>query len=640
MKAANLGHPLIIENLGTPIVINTEIVLNTAVQIIGIGMPEIQQETVHTAIFGVLADGCHIEGIHGTYLPTKTYSGSGYRGEQRYAQATLIYSNKSRGLFRNLKSENMVCGIFLNAWTGTANTNDPLFTYGKFANRVENFESVGCDFGFLSNGGQDGLELSAIKGTYAITGGSPNPPHLIYISGQDGSHRHIDVSGCYAFDSIHPGGSAWAYQFKGITGGIIHDLRARNTGGILSTGPGIHGMKFARFHMLDGAQTGGQGAVCIADEDAVGCVFEDFFLDLDIDERAVRVRGTRNRLRRFTIKTQRDATLNADPDIYVTATGHELDDFDVENKGAGQARGIVLVSGSGHRVRNPSVRGSQYAVAITAGATDCVIDYDPARIMPFSGRAILNTEPTTKIVKRMQRSTVTILGAGTTNLDGGLIGAAVIDVQTASAFTLSAPIAADIADGAELTIEVQNNSGGVMGAITWTNFTVLVWTNPVSGSRATIRQRYSNGSWRQIEPHVIEGPGGGATGFMMSLRPDGAPLGSAAKIHFNDRVDVGYDGTFQGAVLGDNTNAKPTRLDGNYVVFSGGRRRRQVSPGATPYSILLADDIVRPNTSSTTWGVGYANNDRWPGIFDYRRLRRCCLHVTSPSLQLVRISSS
>jgi hypothetical protein len=74
-----------------------------------------------------------------------------------------------------------------------------------------------------------------------------------------------------------------------------------------------------------------------------------------------------------------------------------------------------------------------------------------------------------------------------------------VTVTDGVAFTVNAPSnPPGAAQTAELTIEVYNNSGGAIGAITWNAaylFAAGAWANPANGKRRFARFEYNGAAW-------------------------------------------------------------------------------------------------------------------------------------------------
>ena len=91
--------------------------------------------------------------------------------------------------------------------------------------------------------------------------------------------------------------------------------------------------------------------------------------------------------------------------------------------------------------------------------------------------------------------TVAVSAAGTYSFRPALGSTVTIDVQTPDAFTIAAP--ANPINGQLLEITVANNSGGVMGAITWDAVFRLAgaFVNPADTMMRTISFRFDGSAW-------------------------------------------------------------------------------------------------------------------------------------------------
>lgn len=72
-----------------------------------------------------------------------------------------------------------------------------------------------------------------------------------------------------------------------------------------------------------------------------------------------------------------------------------------------------------------------------------------------------------------------------------------ITVTNTTAFTINAPTNPP-SGTSEMVIEIYNNSGTTMGAITWNSvfkFPGITWTNPASTKRRAIRFMWNGSNW-------------------------------------------------------------------------------------------------------------------------------------------------
>lgn len=95
-------------------------------------------------------------------------------------------------------------------------------------------------------------------------------------------------------------------------------------------------------------------------------------------------------------------------------------------------------------------------------------------------------------------ATVTVSpSAGVVQLDASAANKFLIQVTDASAFTVQRPTG--MSRGQELSIAVENASGGAMGAVTWSStFNMSAWTNPADGYLRAVNFVYTGLQCREI----------------------------------------------------------------------------------------------------------------------------------------------
>jgi hypothetical protein len=88
----------------------------------------------------------------------------------------------------------------------------------------------------------------------------------------------------------------------------------------------------------------------------------------------------------------------------------------------------------------------------------------------------------------------TVSGAGTVSIDASAGDEQYLTVTTGSAFTIGAPT--NLTTGQLLTLNIRNNSGGALGAITWNAaFKMAAWTSPANTNSRSIVFRYDGSNW-------------------------------------------------------------------------------------------------------------------------------------------------
>jgi hypothetical protein len=84
-------------------------------------------------------------------------------------------------------------------------------------------------------------------------------------------------------------------------------------------------------------------------------------------------------------------------------------------------------------------------------------------------------------------------------IDAGLANHFQITVTNTTGFAIANPTNAPTTGSQQIVIEVVNNSGGAMGAVTWGgNYLVAGWTNPANGKRKSVAISFNGGQWVQV----------------------------------------------------------------------------------------------------------------------------------------------
>lgn len=456
----------------------------------------VRQTTKYLPVFDVSADEVVIEGLHARWTGSRAYTGGGspFRGDDPYNYGAAIWSNGNRGVFRNIRAYGFTSGIYLSAWNGST-----LAPHSKVGNVVDGLEIDQCDFGLLFCGQVD-LSFTGVRGTYTLQTSSPNPPHLVY--GSDGAaNRNVTGGACNARD----GANGHAYQFKDVDGGTLDGLVAYACPGWLSTNE-CHALRIAGSSQGDlGSAENGSLYMQGAD---TRCRIEAT-IDLATGARIARVDGTDNVL--VLDARQRRASNTDNYDVTVQGARNEVDAsvVNVQQDGTDYTTGgrcIGLLAGSGHRARVRQARNTKFAVTIALGVTGCSVEVDPRRITrasSLSADSIFSFVETasTRVAPSGFALQAAITGAGTTvRPDAGLYDRVLIRVDTADNFTVQSPYTGGVVPGMRLLVLIHNNSGGAMGTITWTGFTLAsAWSNPGSSVRHWIEfAADDSGTYREI----------------------------------------------------------------------------------------------------------------------------------------------
>lgn len=459
----------------------------------------IEQKTKYTPVFDLLfVDDVVIRGNGAllTWTGSRAYTGgTSFRGNDAYAYGAGVYVAGSRNKLFDLRAHGFTCGVYLSSWNGTA-----LGNYAKFDNEIHNLTVDTVDFGVLF-GGQVNPVLRNIRGSYSIQTGSPNPPHLLYVTAS-GLNRNIDIDGMRARDGV--GGHA--FQFKGVDGGKAQNLHAHNCEGLTS-------ISNSNDLAVDASSSDelGQGelgtvyvfgtvsrctiaAHIAAANGTIG--FRALSLDTGVADTTATLSG---RMSQTTNSEDYTAIVRGTRNTLV----YDMDNLD----GSGGVRtvgrhGVQILSGAGHTVIVRRARGVGRAVAVESGATNCTVDLNAPAIQLRSGATdgCYLPEPTTTLT-RNGRMEATVSGAGQTiRADPTRFATVYIKVNTTDAFTIGPNYGlANIPVGLRLAYVISNKSGGAMGTISWVSHTFSsTWTNPASAQEKSIEFIWDGVRWKEI----------------------------------------------------------------------------------------------------------------------------------------------
>jgi hypothetical protein len=358
----------------------------------------IEQVTKYKPVFDVLAaDGVSVRGNGALlrYTGSRTFTaGTTTRGDAEYGYAAGVWSNGNRTVVRDLRVEGLTAGVHFSGWNGTALTD-----YAHDSNVVDNIRVDTVDFGLLCTGQSD-LTVRAIRGKTVLSPTSTNPDHLIYVS-HGARNRQIVVSDCEAWD-----GGSTAYQFKGVDGGTVKNLAARNCAGLMSlatgTGDNNNDLAFSNIHGRSMASSGGNGCLFMGANNTRVRI-DGLSIHQSTSDRAIRLDGVDCALSNVTIRARHDTSVG-DYDVYVLGTRNTIDGISILNmqdNGTDYTtgwRGILFSTCTDCVVRPLTIRNAyQYGVDVGATATNPTLNLGNAKITLVATGAItkVNTSSTT-----------------------------------------------------------------------------------------------------------------------------------------------------------------------------------------------------------------------------------------------------
>lgn len=329
----------------------------------------IEQATWGETVFDVIDDAVGAEVVFRRVVGQRgTFAGAGgssaYRGDQAYLGACAVYCTADHAVIRGYAS-GFVAAVVATAWNGTALN----------ARQVDGMTvQVVCDdvdFGLLAMG-QRGIDFD-MRGSYALSSGSSNPPHLVYFSNNVSSTRSEGVVGRgHGWDGV--GGHA--FQLKGVDGALVK-LSSNACEGLLS--------------LNDVTDIVVPGWVAVADAASNGTLYlQDGTDRVSIGPGRVQLAAASRALRiaddtsQITVDGMSvEVADSAGGDEYfalVEGVGHRINRFRINNSGTTGRRGIYVENATDVHIIDPELKTVRQGVAVASSATGTVIDVDRDKI--------------------------------------------------------------------------------------------------------------------------------------------------------------------------------------------------------------------------------------------------------------------
>lgn len=430
------------------------------------------------------------------WIGSRTYTGgTGFRGGDTYLYGAAIWSSGNRNRYYDVRAKGLTCGVFFSAWNGSIADTD----YVHEQNELHGLLVEDVDFGVLMSG-ESAPILRNIRGHFSLQTSSPNPAHLIYIS-DIARQRDVDLDGAVAL----AGTEGHAYSLRGIDGGKCINLYARDCPGIASLSASNDVTVSLRSRNDVGDAPGNGSLYMFSSPNRCTIDLDIHVADTATGFRLARVDGNDNVVRLHGRQRQTTTVANHDVTVQGLRNRIDYDVVNIANDGSDLStgrRGVGLLAGSDHQVFIHQARNTINAGEVTSGVTGCSFTLNSKRITTASGTVPTNTLLLNEVNTTVNRDGVqrwTINGAGlTVRSDRTLYRIVHVNVTTADAFTIQTPYGA-AQPGTDLTIVVSNTSGGSMGTITWTGFTLgTAWTNPASAAEKSITFVWDGVRWKDI----------------------------------------------------------------------------------------------------------------------------------------------
>lgn len=460
----------------------------------------ITQGTKYTPVFDCLnvddvVIHCNNALMRWTGSRAYTFAGGSFRDDDPYVYGAAIWSNGNRCRFYDVRAEGFTCGVYLSGWNGTARIN-----YSKFGNEVHNVTVNTVDFGVLFCGQVDPV-IRNVRGSYALQTSSTNPSHILYAS-NGALNRNVDIDGLFPTG----GSGGHAVALKGVDGGRLVGLHTRDCPGLIAIDD-INDVTMAMRSVGDTGDAESGSIYCISDADRCRIDAEIHISDASTGVRLARFQGNHSQL--HVSGRQRQTTNSSTHDVLVYGNDNTVnyDVVNVANDGTDLMtgrRGVAVISGARAEVTVRRARNVMYAAQVEAAATDptiVIVDKGFQRASSAAVDAAVAISNTSTTVRGNGIHIASVTGVGQTiRADRTRHQAVHINVTTIDAFTITAPYGSgNVQRGLQMTYVISNTSGGVMGAITWSGFTLgTTWTNPASAQEKSITFVWDGVRWKDI----------------------------------------------------------------------------------------------------------------------------------------------
>jgi len=325
-------------------------------------------------------DGCTVEALSLLCTDARIASPAPVRGDAAYAYIAGIYSNGSHHTFRNVAVSGFGTGITLSNYvSGGTLSGSP---EGNACYSVS-FDHV--DHGLLVYGQRqlkiDGLVCSNNKDS----SGGVNPTHAVYATTATTFTTELEARSMYNVNN--PTGCA--FQFKDCRGGVVSDLHADGTGGILNL-LNAQRLTIGGVTGYDQRPAGQASAIAFQDVGEADCRISRVLVHMSVPRRAVAVAGHNNTVDSMTLYVNRDGpgAINLDDyDVTITGRSNALRNSVIIGTGTASGR-AVLLAGDGHVVENLRTQNVRASIDITGLSNQ--VTGDPILLAAGPGFAPVN----------------------------------------------------------------------------------------------------------------------------------------------------------------------------------------------------------------------------------------------------------
>lgn len=458
-------------------------------------------------------DGVRLRDMNFAGSYSRAYAGTAYRGDNLFGQNCAVWVGANNTIIENITVSDMVTAVWLSCWDDGANAN----VVGRSGNCVRGLRVKNVDFGILAKG-QVGMMLLDLYGEdIVLSPGSPNPGHLVYVTG-DLTTRSTglviaNAMGLRANDQT-------IVQVKWTDGASISNICGYDAALLSITGS--NNVTVAGITGKEITDVSGSGAIKLYAQDDNEANLPTGVKITGVDY-AMKSGQTRP-ASLFGHKIVFDARIEtnrpsnySDAAVHVAGLDNEVN-LHLTQSGAGAQQGVYLrtqawmTAGTKRtKVRMRGAFGGGAAFKMPdAGVEDSILEYDPQHITTLATTAMFNDHAATRSTVRRGPSEVTQTGAGGSGLafaSGSVFSAAAnsrvtFNITDASNYTLPAPPRSTNTQtpiGMEIEVMVKNSSAGALGTITWNASYDLkaAYVAPAAGKRTLHRFRWTGTVWEE-----------------------------------------------------------------------------------------------------------------------------------------------
>lgn len=452
------------------------------------------------------ASGVSIKGFSLVGVPTRLYTAT-----------TNTYGDNadhfSAGIFTNASNETFTDNTATNFWIGI-DLSDQVAAGGNVAtqpsgNRTSHLHVSGCDWGMIL-WGQSGAVIDDLTGSYTLASGSPDPAHLLYISGSGvgmGQYHNQGIGLAHCWAKSGSGGAA--YSIKNVENMNALDLKADNCPGFINWGSYVQYVNFDG--LIARNDTGGSnGGLFQANATSVSHVtFSNALIEMAAGDTATAAKifgGDPTGLRHCEFVLNR-ATSVSNYGVSLLGDGITFEDVTIREIGAGSGHAMeVRSTGTNAKLHGITTQGVNRVLDTVAGSSGTEIEYNPAALHYVAGTIPFDLQGTGEritMLGSLVETLATVTGAGTVHPSLGSASRHIVPLNTNASVTVGGPNSGH-PEGLTLEYEIRNTGASPTNLSFDGAFYTLLhpWAQLAAGASTVVRFRWDPGvaSWVEQNP--------------------------------------------------------------------------------------------------------------------------------------------